>query len=235
MKVVSAFARSALIGALGVWALVLTQRVLGWRPISSDPSAVSSYLTSLAQFAAVPVTLALGIIVLVIQLQAGSLTSRAGALVVNSPQFIFTVALLLEAPAYCIALIGVFDLGQERVSMLARELALGAAAPVLLTFVYLARFTNTWFRLVSPAAFTGHALAQAVQGLQDKDRDAVALAVRALGEALTSLSTSTDYAGVRLCVNQIGMLLEMYIGSFKSNMPERFFYYDWPERRHAPV
>ena len=154
MRIISAFTKSALLAALGVCVLVFTQRVLGWRPLSSDPSAVSSYLTSLAQFAAVPVTLALGIIVLVIQLQAGSLTSRAGAIVVNSPQFIFTVALLLEAPAYCIALLGIFDFGQEQISVFARELAFGAAAPVFLTFWYLARFTNTWFRLVSPAAFT---------------------------------------------------------------------------------
>lgn len=235
MKVVSALVKAALLSGLGVLVVVLVQKALGWRPLSSDPSAVSSYLSSLAQFAAVPVTLALGIIVLVIQLQAGSLTSRAGALVVNSPQFLFTVALLLEAPAYCIALLGVFDLGQEPVSVLARELAFGAAAPVVLTFVYLARFTNTWFRLVSPAAFTGHVLAQAVYGLREKNRDAVALAVRGLGESLTSLSTTTDYAGVRLCANQIGMLLDLYIGEFKPKMPERFFYYEWPERRHVPV
>lgn len=45
--------------AFGVVLLVLIQKLLGWRPISGDPSSVSSYLTALAQFAAIPVTLAL--------------------------------------------------------------------------------------------------------------------------------------------------------------------------------
>ena len=63
----------------------------------------------------------------------------------------------------------------------------------------------------------------------------MALAMRGLGESLTSLSTSTDYAGVRLCATQIGMLLEGYVEVFKPNLPERFFYYEWPERRHDPV
>jgi hypothetical protein len=96
----------------------------------------------------------------------------------------------------------------------------------------LIRFTNTWFRLVSPAAFTGLIFAQAVQGLQEKNRDTVALAVRGLGESITSLVTSNDYAGVRLCANKIGMLLEGYVAEFKPKMPESFFYYEWPERRY---
>jgi hypothetical protein len=232
MKVISAFARAALIGALGVWALVLIQRGLGWTPMSSDPSSVSSYLSALAQFAAIPVTLALGILVLVIQLQAGALTSRAGALAVTSPEFLFTVAFLLEAPAYCILLLGILDLGQGQVSVFARELAFGAVVPVLFTLRALFRFTDMWFRLVSPAAFTGLIFQRAVQGLQEKNRDAAVLAVRGLGESVTSLVTSNDYAGVRLCANQIGMLLEGYVEVFKPNMPEGFFYYDWPQRRY---
>lgn len=234
MKVISAFARSALIGVLGVWALVLIQRGFGWTPISSDPSSISSYLSALAQFAAIPVTLALGILVLVIQLQAGTLTSRAGALAINSPQFLFTVALLFEAPAFCILLLGIFDLDQDQVSVFARELAFGAVVPVLLTLRALIRFANMWFRLVSPAAFTGLIFTQAVQGLQEKNRDTVALAVRGLGESATSLSVSNDYAGVRLCADQIGMLLEGYVAEFKPKMPESFFYYEWPERSYEP-
>ena len=144
---------------------MLIQKILGWRPISGDPSSVSSYLTALAQFAAIPVTLALGILVLVIQLQAGMLTSRAGAVVINSPEFLFTVALLFMAPTFSILLLGIFDLGQEQVSFFARELAFGAIVPVLLTLEALIRFTNMWFRLVSPAAFTGLIFGQAVQGL----------------------------------------------------------------------
>jgi hypothetical protein len=237
VKVFWAFLRAAGYVVFGVVLLVLIQKISGWRPLSSDPSSVSSYLSSLAQFAAIPVTLALGILVLVIQLQAGTLTSRAGAVVVNSPEFIFTVALLLEAPAFCILLLGIFDLGQEQVSVFARELAFAAVVPVLLTLEALIRFTNMWFRLVSPAAFTGLIFGQAVQGLQEKNRDTVALAVRGLGESATSLCASTDYAGVRLCAGQIGMLLELYIDEFKGKIPtdDDFFYYDWPERRHNPV
>jgi hypothetical protein len=236
MKVISAFARAALLDALGVWALVLIQRGLGWTPISSDPSSVSSYLTSLAQFAAIPVTLALGILVLVIQLQAGTLTSRAGAVVVNSPEFLFTVALLFSAPAFCILLLGIFERGQGQVSVFERELAFAALVPVLLTLEALIRFTNMWFRLVSPAAFTGLVFEQVVQGFQEKNRDTAALAVRGLGEAATSLCASTDYVGVRLCANQIGMLLERYVEVFKPQIPkdDEFFYYKWPERKHNP-
>jgi hypothetical protein len=86
VKVFGAFLKSASLVALSVTLLVLMQRISGWRPISSDPSAVSNYLSALAQFAAVPVTLAFAIIVVVIQLQAGSLTSRAGSLIVNFTQ-----------------------------------------------------------------------------------------------------------------------------------------------------
>jgi hypothetical protein len=182
VKVLQAFLRAAIGVAFGVFLLVVIQRLLGWRPISGDPSSVSSYLTALAQFAAIPVTLALGILVLVIQLQAGMLTSRAGAVVLNSPEFLRTVALLFLAPAFSILLLGVFDLGQGQISDCARELAFGALVPVVLTLRALIKFTNTWFRLVSPAAFTGLILGQAVQGLREKNRDTVALAVRGLGE-----------------------------------------------------
>ena len=147
------------------------------------------------------------------------------------------MALLFWAPAFSILLLGIFDLGQEKVSLFARELAFGAVVPVLLTLEALIRFTNMWFRLVSPAAFTGLIYEQAVQGLREKNRDTVALAVRGLGESATSLCASTDYAGVRLCAGQIGMLLERYIDEFKGKIPkdDAFFYYDWPERRHNPV
>ncbi len=237
MKVFWAFVRAARYVAVGVVLLVVTQRVLGWRPISSDPSSVSSYLSSLAQFAAIPVTLALGILVLVIQIQAGTLTSRAGAVVINSPEFIFTVALLFEAPAFCILLLGIFDLGQEQVSIFARELAFAAVVPVLLTLVALIRFTNMWFRLVSPAAFTGLIFGQAVQGLQEKNRDTVALALRGLGESATSLCASTDYAGVNLCAGKIGTLLELYVEEYKPRIPkdDSFFYHTFPEPTHDPV
>jgi hypothetical protein len=174
--------------------LVLIQELLEWRPISGDPSSVSSYLTALAQFAAIPVTLALGTLVLVIQLQAGMLTSRAGAVGINCPEFLFTVALMVWAPAFSILLLGIFDLGQEKVSLLARELAFGSVVPVQLTLEALIRFTNLWFRLVSPAAFTGLIFEQAVQGLRQKNRDTVALAGRGLGESATSLPRASTFA-----------------------------------------
>jgi len=237
VKVIGAFLRAAGYVTFWVVLLVLIQKLLGWRPISGDPASVSSYLTALAQFAAIPVTLALGILVLVIQLQAGMLTSRVGSVVINSPEFLFTVALLFLAPAFSILLLGVFDLGQGHVSNFARELAFGAVVPVLLTLRALIRFTNMWFRLVSPAAFTGLIFEQAIRGLQEKNRDSVALAVRGLGESATSLSASTDYAGVRLCAGQIGMLLERYAEEFKPKIPrdDKFFYHTWPKLEHDPV
>ena len=154
---------------------------------------------------------------------------------VSSPQFLFTVMLLLEAPAYCIALLGIFDLSQEQATVFARELTFGAVVPVLLTFVFLGRFTNTWFRLVSPAAFTGHILGQAVQGLREKNRDTVALALRGLAEALGNLAISTDYQSLGICAKQLGTLLEEYVSNFKRSMPDKFFYYDFPQRHHSPT
>jgi hypothetical protein len=235
VKVFGAFLKSASLVALSVTLLVLMQRISGWRPISSDPSAVSNYLSALAQFAAVPVTLAFAIIVVVIQLQAGSLTSRAGSLIVNSLRFLFTVTLLFEAPAFCIGLLGYFDLGDTPASPIVRELAFAAIVPLLLTFAYLARFTNEWFRQVSPAAFTGYISTQAIRGLEQQDRDAVNLAARGLGEALNNLALRTDYTSTRLCANHIGKLLEIYIQTFKAQMPDRFFYYVMPEERRVPT
>jgi hypothetical protein len=235
VKLLWAFLKSALLVAFGVALLVFIRRISGWRPISSDPSAVSNYLSSLAQFTAVPVTLAFAIIVLVVQLQAGTVTSRAGALVVNSPQFLFTVTLLFQAPAFCIGLLGIFDLSDAPASTIVRELAFAALVPLLLTFAYLARFTNDWFRQVSPAAFTGYISTQVIRGLQEKDRDATNLAIRGLGEALNNLALSTDYTSVRLCANHIGKVLEIYIETFKAQMPDRFFYYVMPEERRVPT
>jgi hypothetical protein len=246
---IRAFLRSAFLVAVGLVAVVLlqrcpallsvfplplvSQRCSTWTPLSSDPGAISSFLSSLAQFAAVAVTLALAIIVLVVQLQAGSLTTRAGALVINSPRFLFTATLLVIAPSYCIGLLGVIDTRVSVVSLLIRELAFAAVVPVALTFVFLALFTDTWLRAVSPAAFTGLALVQAVRGLQERNRDAANLGVRALGEALNNLARSADYTSLRLCVNQIGMFLDLYMRNFKADMPDAFFYYEWPERRYV--
>lgn len=235
VKLLWAVVKSALLVAFGVALLVLIQRISGWRPISSDPSAVSNYLSALAQFAAVPVTLAFAIIVVVIQLQAGSLTSRAGSLIVNSPRFLFTVTLLFEAPAFSIGLLGIFDLSDAPASPIVRELAFAAVVPLLLTLGYLARFTNEWFRQVSPAAFTGYISAQAIRGLEQQDRDAVNLAARGLGEALNNLALRADYTSIRLCANHIGKLLEIYIEHFKAQMPDRFFYYVMPEEHRVPT
>lgn len=206
-----------------------------WAVLASDPEAISNFLSALAQIAAIPATLALGIIVLVIQLQAGSLTSRAGAVVINSPQFLFTAALLLLAPVYCVSLLGILDMRQSEATIVQRILASTATVPVAMTFVFLARFTNTWFRLVSPAAFTGQMYVQAAQGFMKHDRDSVALAVRGLGEALNNLARSADYSGLRLCATQIGDLLPNYLKHSKANLPTEFFYYQWPDRKFSPV
>jgi hypothetical protein len=233
VKLFWAFFESARRVAVGVLSLVLVQRVLGYMPLSDDPTAISSFLSSLAQFAAVPVTLAFAIIVLVVQLQAASLTTRAGALIVNSPSFLFTVTLLFEAPAFCIVLLGIFDFGGSDVGPVVRQLAFAAVVPLLMTFWYLARFTNDWFRQVSPAAFTGYISTEVLRGMKENNLDAVRLAVRALGESLNNLALSTDYTSVRLCANHIGKLLQLYIGVIKARMPESFFYYVMPEERYA--
>lgn len=211
------------------------QRFTGWMPLSDDSVAVSGFLSSLSQFAAVPVTLAFAVIVLIIQLQAGSLTTRAGALIVNSPNFLFTVTVLIEAPVFSILLLGVFDFGGQEVSPIVRQLAFAAVVPVGMTFYYLARFTNDWFRQVSPAAFTGYVSTEVLRGMQEYNLDATRLAVRAMGESLNNLVLTTDYTSVRLCANHIGKLLELYIEEIKQNMPDSFFHYELPDESYVPT
>lgn len=235
MKLLRAFLRSAWRVAIGVTLLVLLQRLTGWMPLSDDPASVAGFLSSLSQFAAVPVTLAFAVIVLVVQLQAGSLTTRAGALVVNSPSFLFTVTVFIEAPAFCILLLGIFDFGGQDVNPIARQLAFAAIVPLLMTFWYLARFTNDWFRQVSPAAFTGYISTEVLRGMRENNLDATRLAVRALGESLNNLAFSADYTSLRLCANHIGKLLELYIGEIKPRMPDNFFYYVMPDKRRVPT
>lgn len=235
VKLFRAFLRSAWRVAIGVVLLVLLQRFTGLMPLSEDPTAVSGFLSALAQFAAVPVTLAFAVIVLVIQLQAGSLTTRAGALVVNSRSFLFTVAVLIVAPTFSILLLGLFDFGGHEVSPIVRQIAFTAVVPVVITFYYMARFTNDWFRQVSPAAFTGYISTEVLTGIQENNLDATRLAVRALGESLNNLVMTNDYTSVRLCANHIGKLLELYIQDIKWRMPESFFYYVMPEERRVPT
>jgi hypothetical protein len=45
------------------------QKLLGRTLLSEDPAAVLDFLSSLAQFAAIPITVAFGVIVLIIQQQ----------------------------------------------------------------------------------------------------------------------------------------------------------------------
>lgn len=233
MKFFRAFLSSVWRVAIGVALLVFLQRFTGLMPLSDDPVSVSGFLSSLSQFAAVPVTLAFAVIVLVIQLQAGSLTTRAGALVVNSPKFIFTATVLIEAPVFSILLLGVFDLGGQEVSPIVRQLAFAAVVPVGMTFYYLARFTNDWFRQVSPAAFTGYVSTEVLRGMKANNLDATRLSVRAMGESLNNLVLTTDYASVRLCANHIGKLLELYIDGIKQNMPDSFFRYGMPDESYV--
>ncbi len=154
-------------------------------------------------------------------------------MVVNSPSFLFTVTVLIEAPAFCILLLGIFDFGGHQVSPIARQLAFAAVVPLLMTFWYLARFTNEWFRGVSPAAFTGYVSTEVLRGMRENNLDATRLAVRALGESLNNLALSTDYTSVRLCANHIGKVLELYIAEIKPQMPDSFFYYVMPEERRV--
>ncbi|MBX6763691.1 MAG: hypothetical protein IRY88_08415 [Rubrobacteraceae bacterium] len=230
-----AFVRAAWRVLVGVVLLVFLQRFTGWMPLSDDPTAVSEFLSALAQFAAVPVTLAFAVIVLVIQLQAGSLTTRAGALVVNSSNFLFTVAVLITAPTFSILLLGLLDFGGREVGSLARQVAFAAVVPVVLTFYYLARFTNDWFRQVSPAAFTGYIVTEVLTGMQQNNLDATRLAIRALGESLNNLAMTNDYTSVRLCANHIGKVLELYIKEIKHRMPDGFFKYVMPDERYVPT
>lgn len=121
---------------------VTAQRIVGWTFLSNNPQTIVTFLASLASFAAVPVTIAFGVIVLVIQQQAATYTSRAGAMVATSPGFIFAVALLFEVPAVCILLLGVLNLDGASASRATQWWAAGAVGPVLLLFVTLARFAS---------------------------------------------------------------------------------------------
>jgi hypothetical protein len=146
----------SLLVVLTSWGLVVVVQVpLGWTFLADDPGSISTFLSSLAQFAAIPVTIAFGVIVLIIQQQATAYTSRAGALVVGTPGFMFVVALLFEVPALCILLLGVLDLGGPEASRSVQALAGGVVGPVLVTFVALGRFSSVWFGRISPAEFSG--------------------------------------------------------------------------------
>jgi hypothetical protein len=132
---------------------VMAQKLLGRTLLSENPVAVSGFLSSLAQFAAIPITIAFGVVVLIIQQQANTFTGRAGALVVGSRGFLFVVALLFEVPLLCIVTLGMLDLSRESVDLSAREWAGATIGPVLLTLVSLGVFTWLWFGRASPADF----------------------------------------------------------------------------------
>ncbi len=51
---------------------VMVQKVLGKTLVSEDPTDVSGFLSSLAQFAAIPITIAFSVIVLIIERQANA-------------------------------------------------------------------------------------------------------------------------------------------------------------------
>lgn len=121
---------------------VFVQWLTGWTFLSDDPATISTFLASLASFAAIPVTIAFGVIVFVIQQQASTYTGRAGALVTSSPGFLFIVALLFEVPLTCIVLLGALDLGGESVARSTQEWAVGAMGPVVLNLVALAIFAS---------------------------------------------------------------------------------------------
>jgi hypothetical protein len=59
--------------------------------------------------------------------------------------------------------------------------------------------------------------------------------VRGLGEALSNLALMADYQSLGICGKQLGTFLETYVGNYKRNMPDRFFYYDFPEKHRSPV
>ncbi|QIN82793.1 hypothetical protein GBA63_09120 [Rubrobacter tropicus] len=226
---------SSLLLVLASFALVvMVQNLLGWTFLSGDPETVSTFLSSLAQFAAIPVTIAFGVVVVVIQQQAATYTGRAGALVVTSPGFMFVVALLFEVPAFCILLLGALDLSGQSVGESTKEWAVGAVGPVLLTFVALGVFSSAWFRRLSPAEFCGFMATRAVEGLKSGNRDAVSLAVRGLGESLNNLALSTDYTSLHLCMNFVTRFLKDYILEQKPRLLREnpgFFEYRFPEKR----
>ncbi len=231
---VRAIVTSLLVVSASLGLVVLVQRVSGWTFLSDDPDAISSFLASLAQFAAIPITIAFGVIVLIIQQQATAYTSRAGALVVGTPGFMFVVALLFEVPGLCILLLGVLDLDGQSASRFTRALAAGAVGPVLMTFAALWVFSSVWFRRISPAEFSGFVVKRAVDGAKAGNRNTVSLAVRGLGEMLNNLALSTDYTSLHLCMNFVGAFLREYVGDYKPRLMDRrpgFFVYQFPEKR----
>lgn len=214
--------------------VVLAQGVSGRAFLSDDPDAISTFLSSLAQFAAIPITIAFGVIVLIIQQQATAYTSRAGALVVGTPGFMFVVALLFEVPGLCILLLGVLDLDGGSASWWTRVLAAGAVGPVVMTFVALWRFSSVWFGRISPAEFSGFVAKRALDGAKAGNRNTVSLAVRGLGEMLNNLAVSADHTSLHLCMNFVGAFLQEYVGDHKPRLVSGrsdFFVYRFPEKR----
>lgn len=227
---------SLVLASLGL--VVIAQKLTGWAFLSNNPAAISTFLSSLAQFAAIPVTIAFGVIVLIIQQQAATYTGRAGALVVNSPGFMFVVALLFEVPALCVFLLGWLDLSGQTAGRSTQEWAAGAAGPVILTFLALARFAAVWFGRVSPAEFSGFVFSRAVEGVKRGDRNTVSLAVRGLGESLNHLALSTDYTSLHLSMNHLRYFLQWYVREQKPRLKDTkpgFFEYQFPEKRMDDV
>lgn len=219
---------------LSVWVQSLTGRTF----LSGDPTTVSAFLTALASFAAVPVTIAFGVIVLVIQQQASTYTGRAGALVTTSPSFLFVVALLFEVPLVCIVLLGALDLGGESVSRPTRMWAAGALGPVLLNLLALGRFATVWFRRVNPSEFSKFMFDRARDGARTGNRNTLSLALRGLGESLNNLARSTDYTSLHLCMNFVGAFLEEYARERKPHLlngRQAFFEYQFPEKETDKV
>lgn len=230
---IRALMKSSLLVLASLGLVVIAQKLSGWTFLSNNPEAISTFLSSLAQFAAIPVTIAFGVIVLIIQQQATAYTGRAGALVVNSPGFMFVVALLFEVPALCIFLLGWLDLSGQTASRSTQEWAAGAVGPVILIFVALARFAAVWFARVSPAEFSGFVFSRAVEGVNRGDRNTVSLAVRGLGESLNNLALSTDYMSLHLSLNHLSYFLQWYVREQKPRLKERkpsFFEYQFPQK-----
>ncbi len=231
---VRAVVTSLLVVLASLGLIVLAQWLSGWTFLSDNPDAVSTFLSSLSQFAAIPITIAFGVIVLIIQQQATAYTSRAGALVVGTPGFMFVVALLFEVPGLCILLLGVLDLDGGSASWWTRAFAAGAVGPVLTIFVALWRFSSVWFGRISPAEFSGFVAKRAMDGAKAGNRNTVSLAVRGLGEMLNNLAVSADHASLRLCMNFVGAFLREYVGDHKPRLVSRrpgFFVYRFPEKR----
>ncbi len=231
---VGALVRSVLLVVVSLLAAVGAQRLLGRTFLTDDPDAISTFLASLASFAAVPVTIAFGVIVLVIQQQASTYTGRAGALVTSSPGFLFVVALLFEVPLVCIVLLGALDLGGESAPRPTRVWAAAAMGPVLLNLLALAGFASVWFRRVNPSEFSKFMFDRARDEARKGNRNTVSLALRGLGESLNNLARSTDYTGLHLCMNFVGAFLQEYVGGHKRRLLDRrpsFFEYQFPEKK----